>query len=117
MFASFSHWVRVAGHAGTILVLDISAYLVRTRGEVPEGAAYYTRAAAMDLYEALRQFVDSMGELDGAAVVVLAGPEFLSDDSRGLRMYRALEARVAEEVRDKVRDNPVAGLIRLGDAS
>jgi hypothetical protein len=55
-----------------------------------------------------------MDELEGAGIVVLAGPEFLSDDARGLRMYRALEARVAEEVRDKVLDNPAAGLIRLG---
>ena len=113
-FVSLSHWVRVAGHAGIIMTVDISAYLVRVRAAVPPGGTYYTRAATMDLYEALRQFVDSIDELDGAVVVVLAAPEFLSDDDRGLRMYRALEARVAEEVRDRVRDNPVAGLIRLG---
>lgn len=113
-FVSLSHWIRVAGHAGLIVTLDISAYLERVRAAVPPGGTYYSRAAAMDLYEALRQFVDSMDELDGAVVVVLAAPEFLTDDDRGLRMYRALEARVAEEVRDRVRDNPVAGLIRLG---
>lgn len=114
MIVSLSHWVRVAGHAGVIVTLDVSAYLVRARAAVPAGGTYYTRAATMDLYEALRQFVDSMSELDGAAVVVLAAPEFLSDEDRGLRMYRALEARVAEEVRDRARDNPVAGLVRLG---
>jgi hypothetical protein len=113
-FVSLAHWVRLAGHAGIIVTIDLSAYLVRARAQVPAGGMYYTRAATMDLYEALRQFVDSMDELEGAGIVVLAGPEFLSDDARGLRMYRALEARVAEEVRDKVLDNPAAGLIRLG---
>jgi hypothetical protein len=113
-FVSLCHWARMAGHAGLIVTIDMSAYLVRTRADVAEGGSYYTRAATMDLYEALRQFVDSMDELDGAAIVVLAAREFLSDDARGLRMYRALEARVAEEVRDRVHDNPVAGLIRLG---
>ena len=117
MFVSLSHWVRLAGHAGIIITIDISAYLVRTRALVPAGVAYYSRAATMDLYEALREFVDSIDELDGAAIIVLAAPEFLSDDDRGLRMYRALEARVAEEVRDRVRDNPVAGLVRLGAPS
>ena len=115
-FVSLSHWVRTAGHAGLIVTIDISAYLVRARAAVPAGAAYYSRAATMDLYEVLRQFVDSSDELDGAAIVVLAAPEFLSDDDRGLRMYRALEARVAEEVRNSLHDNPVAGLVRLGAA-
>jgi len=116
-FVSLSHWVRLAGRAGIIVTIDLSGYLVRARAEVPAGETYYTRAATMDLYEALRQFVDSMDELDGAGIVVLAAREFLSDDARGLRMYRALEARVAEEVRDRVHDNPVAGLIRLGAVS
>lgn len=114
MLVSLSHWVRLAGEAGMIITVDISAYLARTRAMVAEGASYYTRAATMDLYEALRQFVDSIDELEGVAIVVAAAPEFLTDDDRGLRMYRALEARVAEEVRDRIRDNPVAGLIRVG---
>lgn len=113
---SLAHWARLAGRSGILVALDVTAYLARSKGAARAGSAYYTRAAAMDLYEALRQFIDSVDEMDGAAIVVLAAPEFLSDDDRGLRMYRALEARVAEEVRDRVRDNPVAGLVRLGAA-
>jgi len=112
-FVSLSHWVRFAGKAGMIVTLDISAYLTRVRAAVAPGESYYTRAATMDLYESLRQFVDSVDEMESAVVVVLAAPEFLDDNDRGLSTYRALYARVADEVRGRVRDNPVAGLIRL----
>lgn len=112
-FVSLTHWVRAAGYPGLVVVLDVGAYTVANR-RLAVGN-YYTRAAAMDLYEVLRQFVDATDELEGCAIVVLAPADWASDESRGLRMYRALAARVSDEVSGKDHDDPLAVLTRLGD--
>jgi hypothetical protein len=40
-------------------------------------------------------------------------PELMTDESRGLPAYTALQLRVADEVRDRRRANPFAALVRL----
>ena len=94
------------------MTVDISRYATAS----PPGGEgnKYTRAAAMDLYEVVRQFIDATDELEGCAMVFLAPKDWPADSIRGLRMYRALEARVAEEVRDAKFDNPLAVLARVG---
>ncbi|MBI5949578.1 MAG: DUF2791 family P-loop domain-containing protein [Chloroflexi bacterium] len=111
-FVSLTHWARLAGRAGLVVTIDISRY---TTASPPAGEGYkYTRAAAMDLYEVVRQFIDATDELEGCAIVFLAPKDWPADHVRGLRMYRALEARVAEEVVDPKFDNPLAVLARVG---
>ena len=111
-FVSLTHWLRVAGYPGLLVVLDIAPYMVANRN-LADGN-YYTRAAAADLYEVLRQFVDATDELQGCALVVLAPLGWAEDENRGLRMYRALTARVSEEARGRHHDNPAAVLARVG---
>ena len=74
---------------------------------------YYTKTALLDAYELLRQLVDNTDELSRCCVVVVAAPEFLTDDHRGVSAYQALKLRIHDEVRDRVRDNPFASLVRL----
>jgi hypothetical protein len=77
------------------------------------GRHYYTRAAAMDLYEVLRQFIDSTDQMDSCFVAAVASPEFRDDEQRGLDIYQALKMRVADEVRAIQQDNPMASLVRV----
>ena len=67
----------------------------------------------MDMYEVLRQCIDSTDEMEGYLMVVLAPQEFISDDRRGLNRYEALKLRIWDDVRDKHQPNPFAPLVRI----
>jgi hypothetical protein len=116
MLLSLTHWVRRAGRCGLLLVLDMTRYAHNVRRGDRDDGFYYSLPATLDLYEVLRQLIDSTDELEGCFVVVLADPEFLIDDRRGLRSYQALYFRVGDDVHDRYRDNPLAPLVRLGAA-
>jgi transposase-like protein len=74
---------------------------------------YYSKAAVLDAYEVLRQFIDATDELRAVLVVAVVPPDLMTDESRGLPAYSALRLRVADEVRDRRRANPFAALVRL----
>jgi P-loop Domain of unknown function (DUF2791) len=114
MLMSLTRWVRRAGLAGVVLQLDLERIAVSRRppAEEREGL-YYSKAAALDAYELLRQLIDATDELAGLFVAVLLPPELVTDESRGLPAYSALQLRVADEVRDRNRANPYAALVRL----
>lgn len=112
---SLAHWLSANGRAGLLLELDIRrlGFARRPKPEERRGL-YYTRATLLDAYELLRQLVDNTDELSHCCVVVLAAPEFLSDQHRGVGAYQALKLRIYDEIRDRNRDNPYASLVRLG---
>ena len=111
---SLARWLAATGHAGLVVELDIRR-LGFARRPLPEerNGLYYTKAALLDAYELLRQLVDNTDELSHCAVVVVAAPEFLTDEARGVSAYQALKLRVHDEVRDRRRQNPFASLVRL----
>ncbi|MGI8915418.1 MAG: BREX system ATP-binding domain-containing protein [Chloroflexota bacterium] len=113
MLDSLVHWLTLAGHSGLVLTLDVSRYAQTVRPADRTNGLYYTSANAMDAYEVVRQFIDAADELERCFIAVVAGQEFLHDDRRGLRSYQALYLRVADEVRDRHRQNPLASLVRL----
>jgi BREX system ATP-binding protein BrxC/D len=112
---SLAHWLRSNGRSGLVLCLDVRR-LGFARRPAPEerNGLYYTKAALLDGYEMLRQLVDNSDELSHCLIVVTAAQEFLSDPLRGVDAYQALKLRIADEVRDRRRDNPFASLVRLG---
>ncbi len=112
LIESLFSWVRSAGCNGTIALLDTAQLTVPKR---PESGVFYTKAALLDSYEVLRQFIDSTDRLDGALIVVAPSPEFLDLEagSRGMGAYEALKFRVYDEVRDRRLVNPMASLMRL----
>ena len=67
----------------------------------------------LDAYAALRQCIDATDELRGVLLIGVVPPELMTDESRGLPAYTALQLRVADEVRDRRRANPFAALVRL----
>jgi hypothetical protein len=115
MLFSLARWVVRNGYAGMLIDLDIRRCTVAKRGGGSmAGDVYYTKAAVMDAYEVLRQLIDATDELSACCVTVTASPEFLSDDTRGLSAYTALQLRIWDDVRDRTRTNPLSALVRLG---
>lgn len=113
MLFSLTHWLKVNGRSGLVLALDISRYAAERRFKEVGDGLYYSTPAVMDAYEVLRQFIDGADELECCLIAVVAAPEFLTDERRGLNRYDALRLRIADEVRDRRRQNPLASLIRL----
>lgn len=106
------HWVRQAGYAGTVLLLD-NARVTLARNP-RDGRRYYTRAMTIDHYELLRELIDDVDRLSGALLAVVTDREFIDEQSRrGYGIYDALRTRVMNDVRDRNLANPVASLVRL----
>ena len=115
---SLAHWLAVNDRRGLVLALDVRrlGFARRPAPEERQGL-YYTKAALLDAYEMLRQLVDNTDELGHCLVVAVAAPEFLTDPLRGVDAYQALKLRIADEVRDRRRDNPFSSLVRLGGST
>jgi hypothetical protein len=115
MLLSLTRWLRLAGHAGLVLRMDLTRLAVARRP--PAGLRdgyYYSKAATLDAYELLRQLIDGTDEFEGLFVAALLPPELINDETRGLPTYTALRLRVIDEVRDRRRANPYSALVRIG---
>jgi hypothetical protein len=115
LLLSLTRWLRLAGHAGLVLRMDLTRLAVTRRP--PAGLRdgyYYSKAATLDAYELLRQLIDGTDELEGLFLAVLLPPELVNDEGRGLPAYTALRMRVVDEVRDRYRVNPYSTLVRIG---
>lgn len=113
MLYSLTHWLKLAGKKGLLLGLDITRYGQDVRPPQRDEGNYYTAAAALEAYEELRELVDGTDEMESCFMAVIAGQEFLTDERRGVKSYQALYLRIADEVHDQQRDNPLASLVRL----
>ncbi len=116
MLYSLVRWLRLSGRAGLVLGLDITQ-CATDRASTPEGSLYYSKSAAMDAYELLRQLVDGTDELSHCLIVVIASPQFLADPIKGLGCYEALKLRIWDEIRDREVPNPVAALMRVSGSA
>lgn len=117
MLLSVTRWLRLAGHSGLVLHLDLSRLAVARRP--PAGLRdgyYYSKAAVLDAYELIRQLIDGTDELEGLLVAVTMPQVLVDDETRGLAAYSALRLRVVDEVRDRSRLNPYATMIRIGNS-
>lgn len=115
LLVSLTRWLRIAGRRGLVLHLDLDRLAVVRRP--PPGLReghYYSKAAALDAYELLRQLIDATDEFDGLFVAATLPAPLVHDEVRGLPAYTALQLRVIDEVRDRRRANPYATLVRVG---
>lgn len=117
MLASLAHWLRITGSSGLVLMLDIARCPLAVPKEQRDDGVYYSRPATFDAYEMLRQLIDGTDDVEGLFVAVLAGPEFTTDLRRSYVQYPALHYRLADEVHDQYRPNPLAALVRIANAS
>ena len=115
LLLSLTHWIRLAGHSGLVLRLDLTRLALARRPPVGlRDGQYYSKAATLDAYELLRQLIDGTDEFEGLLVAVLLPQELVNDEARGLPAYSALRLRVVDEVRDRARINPYSTLVRIG---
>ena len=106
------YWVRFAGYAGTVVLLDNSRITVVKNPK--DGKRYYTRAMTMEHYEFLRELIDDVEQLTGSLFITLTDYAFVDPQSpRGWAIYPALRTRVMDDVRDRNLVNPSAALVRL----
>jgi hypothetical protein len=110
-FESLVHWVRIAGYPGIVILLDAQRVMVARNPH--DYGLFYSKAAVLDTYELLRQFIDATDQLDGCFITVVPDIAFLEDHSRGIGAYEALKFRVFDEIRDKHLVNPMASLARI----
>ena len=112
-FESALSWISLADWPGMVMVMDVRRVTVARNPK--DGGLYYTKAAVLDAYEVLRQYIDGADRLVNCLIVVVADPEFLDDEptGRGMGAYEALKFRVFDEVRDRALANPMAALVRL----
>jgi hypothetical protein len=115
MFISLGEWVRLAGRSGLLVVVDVSRFASGRSVAGADGTEIRppSRAAIMDTYEMMRQCIDGTDEMSGLGICFLTGPEFLRDETRGMRAYPALEQRLTDDVRDRRRGNPHAPMVRM----
>ena len=113
MFLSLAHWLKVVGLNGLILCLDISRYMVAKKPQTPDDSLYYGTPAVLDAYDMLRKFIDATDNLENCVLIVIAPPEFIEDEKRGVARYPALKMRIWDEVRDRERNNPCAPLVSV----
>lgn len=112
MLRSLCRWLRLAGHSGLVLAIDIR----QLTKAVPPGTAEvrFTPNAVMDAYEVLRQLIDDIDLFEGLFVVVMADRAFIGDDPRrSVSAYTALKMRIWDDVKARDRDNPLAPLVVL----
>ena len=106
------YWVRHAGLAGTVVLLENSRVTVARNPR--DGMRYYTRPMTIDHYELLREFIDDVDRLKSTLLVVVTNYDFIDEQSaRGWRIYSALQTRIMDDVRDRNLVNPIAALVRL----
>ncbi|HVM26362.1 MAG TPA: BREX system ATP-binding domain-containing protein [Mycobacteriales bacterium] len=114
LLGSLTRLMLDAGQRGLVLTVDLARLAESRRPPVEQRTGvYYSKAAVLDAFEVLRQLIDATDELRGVLVVAVVPPELVTDESRGLPAYTALQLRVADEVRDRRRANPFAALVRL----
>jgi hypothetical protein len=106
-------WIRFAGRAGLVIVLDLSRVTIARNPR--DDLIYYTKAAMFDAYEVLRQFIDSTDRMKGCLLIVTPSVEFLDIETqgRGMGSYEALKFRVYDEIRDQRLVNPMGALVRV----
>ncbi len=114
MLASLTRWVVKTGRPGLLLDLDLRRCALNKRPD--DRLLFYSKAAVLDAYELLRQLIDATDELTSCFCLITISPDMLTDPKRGIEHhYDALKARIWDEVRDRVRTNPLAALVRTAD--
>jgi hypothetical protein len=114
-FESMVRWTRLTAHSGIAVLLDAQRVVLARKPQ--DLGVFYSKAAVLDAYELLRQFIDGADNMEGFFMAVVPDFDFLEDPSRGIGAYEALKFRVFDEIHDRNLANPMASLGRITAAS
>ncbi len=110
-FESMVRWLRATAYPGMVILIDAQRVMLARNPH--DLGVFYSKAAVLDTYEVLREFIDGTDNLEGFFMVVVPDVSFLEDQSRGIGAYEALKFRVFDEIRDRNLVNPMASLARV----
>lgn len=113
MLSSLAAWLHINSHAGLVLSLDVAALWDDSPRDPENNALRYTRNAVLDFYEVLRQFIDETDTTEYFLLLVAAAPGFWTHPKKSVDQYTALKMRVADEVRDATRANPLNAAVQI----
>ena len=113
MLSSLALWLHINGHAGLVLSLDVASLWDDAPPDPAKPAPRYTRNAVLDFYEVLRQFIDETDTTEHFLLLVAASPGFWTHPKKSVDQYTALKMRVADEVRDATRANPLNAAVQI----
>jgi len=102
-----------AGYRGLVVTVDnLDALLER---DPATGRLRYTRAVRDEAYEAIRELIDDVDELQATLFLFAGRRGVLEDEKGGISSYEALRLRLLPEVRAS-RFNPYADVVDLDQA-
>src|SRR5439155_16946385 len=78
MLLSLTRWLPKTGVSGLVVDLDLRRCGLAKRPD-DDGGIFYTKAAVLDVYELLRQLIDSTDLLASSLVFVTTSPNTLHD--------------------------------------
>lgn len=105
---SLARWCHTLGIPGICIVMNLSAVY-----NPSDMSVHYTRAALLDLYELLRQFIDETEDMSYLSIIAVAGRQLTEDAKVGYDIYDAFKMRAVNDVRDRVKDNPLNTLVTI----
>jgi hypothetical protein len=111
LLESLAAFLPRVGWPGLVILMDINA--VASDQPASDNALRYSRNAALDVYELLRQCIDETDHMRHFLLVAASGPDLILSPRKCLDNYTALKLRTSDEVRDKDRANPLGTLVRL----
>ena len=115
MFDSLSRLARDMGFKGLMITIDGMEDIVSRDPETRRWR--YTKPALNDVYQSLREFVDSTPTLTSVLFVMAGRRELLDDEVRGIKSYDALWLRLQHEVAVPDRFNRFGQIIDLDRAA
>jgi hypothetical protein len=110
LLESTTIFLKEAGYGGIVYTIDMSQYAL---SKAALFGRTFNAAAAFEMYEAVRQFIDGIDGYRSALFLFLTCPEFLDETKVGLRNYEALRLRLTGDVWDRRRPNPYAPMVLL----
>ncbi len=119
MLLALAHWLARSLQSGLVVGLDLGALLI-TQPPQPADQPQplrYSRAALLDAYEVIRQFIDETDDVTHCLICAVAPPEIETDEKRSIFKYYALQSRLLSEVHDLDRQDLLGAMVRLGETS
>jgi P-loop Domain of unknown function (DUF2791) len=104
--------IATSGHRGLIANLHLER-LGRDRPKADRESIYYTNGARLDVYEIVRELIDSTDSLGHGLVVITIPDDLFDNPDRGPFVYPALAMRLIDDVADRHIPNPFAPVVRL----
>jgi hypothetical protein len=111
LLSSLGSWVRLAGRSGFVAVVDITRYL--DLAPDPNQGLRFTRTAALEVYEVIRQFIDGTDKMVSTLLVFITDPSFLVDAPRDLIRSGLGGIDFDDDVRDRRQANPLSSMVAI----